>query len=55
MIEDVITANPENAIKVLEQPRLAQWFVGQVMKASKGKASAAIVQEKLKLRFGIVD
>lgn len=49
----MIAANAEQAAKVQENPKLLQWFVGQVMKAGKGKAPAATVQEKLKQRFGV--
>jgi Asp-tRNA(Asn)/Glu-tRNA(Gln) amidotransferase B subunit len=51
MIESVIASNPDAAAKVSLQPKLLQWFVGQVMKASQGKASAPVVLEKLKQRF----
>jgi Asp-tRNA(Asn)/Glu-tRNA(Gln) amidotransferase B subunit len=53
IIDEVITANPDNVAKVKEQPKLVQWFVGQVMKASKGKASAPVVLERLKTKLGI--
>jgi Asp-tRNA(Asn)/Glu-tRNA(Gln) amidotransferase B subunit len=53
IIEAVITANPDNAAKVAAQPKLLNWFLGQVMKAAAGKAPAPIVTEKLKARFGV--
>jgi hypothetical protein len=57
LIEEVIAANPDNAAKVAEQPKLAQWFVGQVMKAVKSQGlppmPATVVMEKLKARFGV--
>ena len=53
IIEAVIASNAEQAAKVPDNPKLLQWFIGQVMKASKGKASAPTVQEKLRKRFGI--
>jgi len=31
-----------------------QWFVGQVMKAGKGKITAPAVLDKLKQRFSII-
>jgi aspartyl-tRNA(Asn)/glutamyl-tRNA(Gln) amidotransferase subunit B len=52
IIEQVLAANPENAEKVKSEPKLIQWFVGQTMKAAKGKAPAPVVLEKLKARFG---
>lgn len=51
IIDEVILANPENAAKVSTQPKVLQWFVGQVMKASKGTAPANIVLEKLSQRL----
>jgi Asp-tRNA(Asn)/Glu-tRNA(Gln) amidotransferase B subunit len=52
LIEMVIASNAEQAAKVSENPKLLQWFIGQVMKAGKGKAPAPVIQEKLKNRFG---
>ena len=52
LIESVIVANAEQASKVSENPKLVQWFVGQVMKAGKGKVTAPAVLDKLKQRFG---
>ena len=53
MIDDVIAANP----KQVEQYRLgkktvAGFFVGQVMKASKGQANPALVNELLARKLG---
>ena len=53
IIDDLLAANPEQKAKARENPKLVQWFVGQVMKASKGKAPAQTVQDKLKQRFGV--
>lgn len=53
IIDAVLAANAEQAAKVAENPKLVQWFVGQVMKAGKGKVPATTVQEKLKQRFGV--
>lgn len=53
IIDDVIAANQDQAVKVIEQPKVIQWFVGQVMKAAKGKASAPVVLDKLKIKFNI--
>lgn len=53
IIDSVIAANQEQANKISENPKLLQWFIGQIMKAGKGKLSAPVVQEKLKQRFGV--
>lgn len=53
IIDSVLAANADQAAKVPGQPQLVQWFVGQVMKAAKGKATGPTVSEKLKARFGV--
>ncbi|MBW2187412.1 MAG: Asp-tRNA(Asn)/Glu-tRNA(Gln) amidotransferase GatCAB subunit B, partial [Deltaproteobacteria bacterium] len=48
MVDDVITANPSQAQEFSEgKDKLLGFFVGQVMKASKGKANPAMVNELL--------
>ena len=50
-VAEVIAANPDKVLQAQEKPALAGWFVGQVMKATGGKANPqavnAIVREKL--------
>jgi aspartyl-tRNA(Asn)/glutamyl-tRNA(Gln) amidotransferase subunit B len=38
-VDEIIAANPDQVAKVLAKPTLAGWFVGQVMKATGGKAN----------------
>ena len=38
-----------------EKPQALGWFVGQVMKATGGKANPAAVNEILRSRLGVVD
>jgi aspartyl-tRNA(Asn)/glutamyl-tRNA(Gln) amidotransferase subunit B len=52
-VDDVIAANPEKAEQARAKPALAGWFVGQVMKATGGKASPQAVNELLKKKLGI--
>lgn len=52
-IDDIIAANPDKAAAVAEKPQALGWFVGQVMKATGGKANPAAVNEILKARLGI--
>jgi aspartyl-tRNA(Asn)/glutamyl-tRNA(Gln) amidotransferase subunit B len=52
-IDEVIAANPEKAEQARAKPALAGWFVGQVMKATGGKASPQAVNELLKKKLGI--
>jgi len=53
IVDAVIAANSDQASKVQDNPKLIQWFVGQVMKAGKGKITAPSVLAKLKQRFAV--
>jgi len=52
-IEAVIAANPDKVEAVKAKPKLAGWFVGQVMKETGGKANPAAVNAALKTRLGL--
>jgi len=52
-VEDVIAANPDKVDEVRDKPKLAGWFVGQVMKATGGKANPQAVNELLKTKLGL--
>jgi aspartyl-tRNA(Asn)/glutamyl-tRNA(Gln) amidotransferase subunit B len=52
-IEAVIAANPDKVEEVKAKPKLAAWFVGQVMKQTGGKANPAAVNAALKLRLNL--
>lgn len=54
-VDEVIAANPEKVEQVKLKPALAGWFVGQVMKATGGKANPGTVNALLKARLGITD
>ena len=49
----VIAANPDKVEEVKAKPKLASWFVGQVMKATGGKANPGVVNALLKARLGL--
>ena len=53
VIDEVIAANPDKVEQVKAKPTMLGWFVGQVMKASGGKANPQAVNEILKARLGI--
>ena len=55
IVDEIIAANPEQAEKVKDKPSLAGWFVGQVMKASKGKANPQAVQALVKEKLGVTE
>ncbi|NQZ72503.1 MAG: Asp-tRNA(Asn)/Glu-tRNA(Gln) amidotransferase subunit GatB [Dinoroseobacter sp.] len=44
-VDEIIAANPAQVEKAKENPKLAGWFVGQVMKATGGKANPKAVNQ----------
>ncbi|MFC5386357.1 Asp-tRNA(Asn)/Glu-tRNA(Gln) amidotransferase subunit GatB [Aquamicrobium segne] len=52
-VDDVIAANPDKVEQAQAKPTLAGWFVGQVMKATGGKANPQAVNDLVKARLGI--
>ncbi len=53
VVDDIIAQNPDKAAQAKANPKLAGWFVGQVMKASGGKANPQAVNDLLKLKLGL--
>ena len=53
MIDEIVAANPDKVAQAKAKPQLAGWFVGQVMKASGGKANPQAVNDLLKAKLGI--
>ncbi len=53
VIDEVIAANPDKVEQAKAKPTMLGWFVGQVMKASGGKANPGAVNEMLKTKLGI--
>ncbi len=47
IVAELITANPAQVEKAKANPKLIGWFVGQVMKATGGKANPQVVNEVL--------
>lgn len=52
-VDEVIAANPEKVEQAKLKPALAGWFVGQVMKATGGKANPGTVNAIIKSRLGL--
>jgi aspartyl-tRNA(Asn)/glutamyl-tRNA(Gln) amidotransferase subunit B len=52
-VDDVIAANPDKVEQARAKPTMAGWFVGQVMKATGGKANPQAVNDLVKARLGI--
>ena len=53
IIDGLIAANPAQAESVKEKPQALGWFVGQVMKATGGKANPGTVNQLLKAKLGL--
>ncbi len=53
IVDEIVAANPEKAAQAKEKPGLIGWFVGQVMKASQGKANPQAVNDLLRQKIGI--
>ncbi|HWA30395.1 MAG TPA: Asp-tRNA(Asn)/Glu-tRNA(Gln) amidotransferase subunit GatB, partial [Rhizomicrobium sp.] len=54
-VDAVIAANPDKVEEIKAKPKLAGWFVGQVMKQTGGKANPAAVNAVLKMRLNLPD
>ena len=52
-VDEVIAANPAQVEKAKANPKLAGWFVGQVMKATGGKANPSAVDALVKAKLGL--
>jgi aspartyl-tRNA(Asn)/glutamyl-tRNA(Gln) amidotransferase subunit B len=53
MVDDIIAANPDKVAQAKAKPALIGWFVGQVMRASGGRANPQAVNELLKRKLGV--
>ncbi|EAR52621.1 aspartyl/glutamyl-tRNA amidotransferase subunit B [Oceanicola granulosus HTCC2516] len=52
-VDEVIAANPAQVEKAKANPKLAGWFVGQVMKATGGKANPKAVNDLVTQKLGL--
>jgi len=50
-VDEIIAANPAQVDKAQQNPKLAGWFVGQVMKSTGGKANPAAVNDLVMARL----
>jgi aspartyl-tRNA(Asn)/glutamyl-tRNA(Gln) amidotransferase subunit B len=53
VVDTIVAANPDKVAQAKAKPAAVQWFVGQVMKATAGKADPKAVNELLKAKLGI--
>jgi aspartyl-tRNA(Asn)/glutamyl-tRNA(Gln) amidotransferase subunit B len=52
-VDDIIAANPDKVAQVKAKPTMLGWFVGQVMKASGGKANPQAVNDLLRRKLSL--
>ncbi|MFL5196103.1 MAG: Asp-tRNA(Asn)/Glu-tRNA(Gln) amidotransferase GatCAB subunit B, partial [Microvirga sp.] len=52
-VDQIVAANPDKVEQAKGKPTLLGWFVGQVMKATGGKANPQAENEMLKRKLGI--
>ncbi|CAL8981729.1 Aspartyl/glutamyl-tRNA(Asn/Gln) amidotransferase subunit B [Rhodoplanes serenus] len=55
VVDDIVASNPDKVAQVKAKPTMIGWFVGQVMKASGGKANPQAVNALLKTKLGLDD
>jgi aspartyl-tRNA(Asn)/glutamyl-tRNA(Gln) amidotransferase subunit B len=53
IVDDIVGKNPDKVADAQTNPKAIGWFVGQVMKASGGKANPQAVNDLLKKRIGV--
>ena len=52
LVDDVVAKNPDKVEQARAKPAMIGWFVGQVMKASGGKANPQTVNDLLRAKLG---
>jgi aspartyl-tRNA(Asn)/glutamyl-tRNA(Gln) amidotransferase subunit B len=53
LVADIVAANPDKVAQANAKPAMVGWFVGQVMKASGGKANPQAVNDMVKTKLGL--
>ena len=53
VVDEIVAANPDKVAQAKAKPAMIGWFVGQVMKASGGKANPQAVNDLLKSKLGV--
>jgi aspartyl-tRNA(Asn)/glutamyl-tRNA(Gln) amidotransferase subunit B len=53
IVDDIVAKNPDKVAQAKAKPTMAGWFVGQVMKASGGKANPGAVNDLVRRKLGI--
>jgi aspartyl-tRNA(Asn)/glutamyl-tRNA(Gln) amidotransferase subunit B len=53
VVDEIVSKNPDKILDLKTNPKALGWFVGQVMKASGGKANPQAVNDLLKQKLGL--
>jgi aspartyl-tRNA(Asn)/glutamyl-tRNA(Gln) amidotransferase subunit B len=53
VVDEIVAGNPDKVADAKSNPKAIGWFVGQVMKASGGKANPQAVNDLLKRKLGV--
>jgi aspartyl-tRNA(Asn)/glutamyl-tRNA(Gln) amidotransferase subunit B len=53
LVDDIVAKNPDKVEQARAKPAMLGWFVGQVLKASGGKANPQAVNDLLRKKLGI--
>ncbi|MFZ0525317.1 MAG: Asp-tRNA(Asn)/Glu-tRNA(Gln) amidotransferase subunit GatB [Xanthobacteraceae bacterium] len=53
IVDDIVGKNPDKVVDAKSNPKAIGWFVGQVMKASGGKANPQAVNDLLRNKLGL--
>jgi aspartyl-tRNA(Asn)/glutamyl-tRNA(Gln) amidotransferase subunit B len=53
LVDDIVAMHPDKLADAKTNPKAIGWFVGQVMKASSGKANPQAVNDLLKKKLGV--
>jgi len=53
IVDEIVAANPDKVAQAQQKPAMMGWFVGQVMKATGGKANPQAVNALLKGKLGL--
>jgi aspartyl-tRNA(Asn)/glutamyl-tRNA(Gln) amidotransferase subunit B len=53
LVDEIVAGNPDKVAQARAKPAVVGWFVGQVMKASQGKANPQAVNALVKAKLGL--
>ena len=53
VVDEIVANNPDKVAQAKAKPAMIGWFVGQVMRASGGKANPQAVNDLLKQKLGL--